>query len=171
MYCMLSTSNLFMLRLLTIDVCLSLAVFPGFLYTSHSGSIECTNFSLQYLQTLFLLLQMNIHVLFKFSFCVLFVSTGCAGPYFPIMFSHVPFQLALMFEMFFAIDYRPGTVNSKSFVGQVLLRIKWKFKLTVHFKHEMIRKLFIKTSQKLWIKWNFELTVFELTVPNLYVHV
>ena len=67
--------------------------------------------------------------------------------------------------------YRPGTVNSKSFVGQVLLRIKWKFELTVHFKHEMIRKLFIKTSQKLWIKWNFELTVFELTVPDLYLSI
>ena len=26
-----------------------------------------------------------------------------------------------------AIDYRTGTVNSKSFVGKVLLRIKWKF--------------------------------------------
>ena len=26
--------------------------------------------------------------------------------------------------------YRSGTVNSKSFVGKVLLRIKWKFKLT-----------------------------------------
>ena len=27
-------------------------------------------------------------------------------------------------------DYRSGTVNSKSFVGKVLLRIKWKFELT-----------------------------------------
>ena len=35
------------------------------------------------------------------------------------------------------------------------------FELTVHFKHEMIGK-------KLWIKWNFELTVFELSVPDLY---
>ena len=26
-------------------------------------------------------------------------------------------------------DYRSGTVNSKSFVGKVLLRIKWKFEL------------------------------------------
>ena len=26
-------------------------------------------------------------------------------------------------------------VNSKSFIGKVLLRIKWKFELTVHFKH------------------------------------
>ena len=30
-----------------------------------------------------------------------------------------------------------GNVNSKSFVSKVLLRIKWKFELTVHFKHEM----------------------------------
>ena len=37
------------------------------------------------------------------------------------------------------LKYRSGTVNSKSFVGKVLLRIKW----------------------------NFELTVFELTVPDL----
>ena len=36
--------------------------------------------------------------------------------------------------------YRSGTVNSKSFVGEVLLQIKW----------------------------NFELTVFELTIPDLY---
>ena len=27
------------------------------------------------------------------------------------------------------VMYRSGTVNSKSFVGKVLLRIKWKFKL------------------------------------------
>ena len=26
-------------------------------------------------------------------------------------------------------EYRLGTVNSKSFVGKVLLRIKWKFEL------------------------------------------
>ena len=37
--------------------------------------------------------------------------------------------------------YRSGTVNSKSFVGKVLLQIKWKFELTVHFKHEILRKL------------------------------
>ena len=37
-------------------------------------------------------------------------------------------------------------VNSKSFVGKVLLRIKWKFELTVHFKHEMIEKYFTVTS-------------------------
>ena len=41
--------------------------------------------------------------------------------------------------------YRSGTVNSKSFVGKVLLRIKWKFKLTVYFKHGILgnnRKIF-----------------------------
>ena len=37
--------------------------------------------------------------------------------------------------------YRSGTVNSKSFVGKVLLRIKWKFKLTVYFKHEILGQL------------------------------
>ena len=30
----------------------------------------------------------------------------------------------------FIFDYRSGTVNSKSFVGKVFLRIKWKFELT-----------------------------------------
>ena len=37
--------------------------------------------------------------------------------------------------------YRSGTVNSKSFVGKVLLRIKWKFELTVYFKHEILGQL------------------------------
>ena len=34
------------------------------------------------------------------------------------------------FSVSFAKIYRSGTVNSKSFVGKVLLRIKWKFELT-----------------------------------------
>ena len=38
------------------------------------------------------------------------------------------------------VGYRLGTVNSKSFVSKVLLRIKWKFELTVHFKQEMLGK-------------------------------
>ena len=38
------------------------------------------------------------------------------------------------------LKYKLKTVNSKSFVGKVLLRIKWKFELTVHFKHEMLGK-------------------------------
>ena len=37
--------------------------------------------------------------------------------------------------------YRSRTVNSKSFVGKVLLRIKWKFELTVYFKHEILGQL------------------------------
>ena len=37
-------------------------------------------------------------------------------------------------------QYRSGTFTSKSFVTKVLLRIKWKFELTVHFKHEMLGK-------------------------------
>ena len=36
--------------------------------------------------------------------------------------------------------YRLGTINSKSFVSKVLLRIKWKFKLAVHYKHELLGK-------------------------------
>ena len=63
--------------------------------------------------------------------------------------------------------YRSDTVNSKSFVDKVLLRIKWKFELTVHFKHQIIGKHFTETSQKIWIKWNFELIKFELTVSDL----
>ena len=39
----------------------------------------------------------------------------------------------------------------------------------MHFKHEMIGNL-AKISKKLQIKWNFELTVFELSVPDLYWH-
>ena len=30
--------------------------------------------------------------------------------------------------------HRSGTDNSKSFISKLLLRIKWKFELTVHFK-------------------------------------
>ena len=36
--------------------------------------------------------------------------------------------------------YRSDTVNSKSFVGKDFLQNKWKYELTVHFKHEMIGK-------------------------------
>ena len=38
----------------------------------------------------------------------------------------------------------------------------------MHFKHEIDRNL-AKNWKKLRIKWNFELTVFELTVPDLYI--
>ena len=43
------------------------------------------------------------------------------------------------------------------------------FELTVHYKHEMIgiRQRFHRNFE-LSEKWNFELTVFELTVPDLY---
>ena len=43
-------------------------------------------------------------------------------------------------------EYRLGTVNSKSFVDEILLRIMWKFELKVYFKHEMLGKLFTVTS-------------------------
>ena len=52
-----------------------------------------------------------------------------------------------------------GTVNLQSFVVKDFLRNKWKYELTVHFKYEMIVKHFHR---------NFELTVFELTMPDLY---
>ena len=41
------------------------------------------------------------------------------------------------------------------------------FELTVFFNIEKIGVVF-KTWSKLRIKWNFELTVFELAVPDLY---
>ena len=44
--------------------------------------------------------------------------------------------------------YRSDTVNSKSFVSKVLLQIKWKFEITVYFKHEMIEKIFTESSEK-----------------------
>ena len=34
------------------------------------------------------------------------------------------------FQVSMKTEYRSGMVNSKSFVGKVLLRIKWKFQLT-----------------------------------------
>ena len=37
--------------------------------------------------------------------------------------------------------YRSGMINSKSLVGSVLFRIKWKFELTVYFKHEILGQL------------------------------
>ena len=49
---------------------------------------------------------------------------------------------------------RSGTVNSKSFIGKVLLRIKWKFELTVHFKQEMIGKHFTETLNKVQLRIN-----------------
>ena len=54
----------------------------------------------------------------------------------------VHMQSAVLFPLILYSDlrYRLGMVNSKSFVGKILLRIKWKFELTVHFKHEMLGK-------------------------------
>ena len=45
-------------------------------------------------------------------------------------------------------------VNSNSFVGKDFLRIKWSFELTVHFEHEMIRKHFTETSNKVELRIN-----------------
>ena len=42
------------------------------------------------------------------------------------------------------------------------------FELTIQFNIEKIGK-WAEIWTKLWIKWNFELTVFELTGPNLYL--
>ena len=53
------------------------------------------------------------------------------------------------------IQYSLGTVNSKFFVSKDLLRNKWKYELTVHFKHEMIGNI----SQKLRIIINLARSV------------
>ena len=64
---------------------------------------------------------------------------------------------------------RPTSGRYASYWNAILLEnIFRKCELTMHFKHEMIGKWKEKISQKLRIKWNFELTVFELTVPDLY---
>ena len=48
--------------------------------------------------------------------------------------------------------YRSGTVNLESFVGKDFLQNKWKYELTTHFKHEMIRKHFKETSNKVELR-------------------
>ena len=52
------------------------------------------------------------------------------------MFIGNPGKIFLLYKLiqnfnYFSVNfkYRSGTVNSKSFVGKVLLRIKWKFEL------------------------------------------
>ena len=50
--------------------------------------------------------------------------------------------------------YRSDTVNSKSFIGKVSLRNKWKYELNMHFKHEMIGKYFTETSNKVELRIN-----------------
>ena len=50
----------------------------------------------------------------------------------------------LGFKALFALGggiYRSGSVNSKSFIGKVLLQSKWKFELTVYFKHKILGQL------------------------------
>ena len=45
-------------------------------------------------------------------------------------------------------------VNSKSFIGEDFLRIKWKFEQTVHFRHEMIGKHFTEILNKVELRIN-----------------
>ena len=50
----------------------------------------------------------------------------------PYRYTDIVKEKTNCFEVTFASynsSYRSGTVNSKSFVGKVLLRIKWKFEL------------------------------------------
>ena len=63
-----------------------------------------------------------------------------------VLFKVMVSTATYLFVSFSGMEYRSGTVNSKSFVGKVMLRIKWKFELTLHIKHEMIEKLFKETS-------------------------
>ena len=72
-------------------------------------------------------------------------------------------ELHFIICSFLVVWDRLGTINSKSFDGTD----KWKFELTVHFKHEIMGKHFTENLQTLWIKWNFKLNVFELTVINV----
>ena len=46
------------------------------------------------------------------------------------------------------MSYRSGMVNLKSFVVKDFLQNKWKYKLTMHFKHEMIGKRVTETLNK-----------------------
>ena len=62
--------------------------------------------------------------------------------------------------------YKSGMVNLKSFVSKDFLRNKWKYELTMYFKHEMIRKHFTETSNKVELRIK---GVFQLTVPDLYL--
>ena len=39
-------------------------------------------------------------------------------------------RVLIQWVTLFNLLYRSGTVNSKSFIGKVLLKIKWKFELT-----------------------------------------
>ena len=57
------------------------------------------------------------------------------------------------------IQYSLGTVNSKSFVSKDLLRSKWKYELTVHFKHEVIGKHLTETSNKVELRINLARSV------------
>ena len=60
--------------------------------------------------------------------------------------------------------YRSGTVNSKSFVSKDFLQNKWKYELTVHFKHEMMGKHFTETSNKVELRINHVLITRALPV-------
>ena len=50
------------------------------------------------------------------------------------------------------VHYRSGTVNSKSFVGKVLLQIKWKFELTYALQFEFWPKLRIRNKFELKLR-------------------
>ena len=62
--------------------------------------------------------------------------------------------------------YRSGTVNSKSFIGKVLLRIKWKFKLNNTFLYcgELVKNLLRKLSAKK--KYKLTITMYFTTMAS-----
>ena len=45
-------------------------------------------------------------------------------------------------------------INSNSFVGKDFLRNRWKYELTMYFKHETIEKHFTETSNKVELRIN-----------------
>ena len=74
------------------------------------------------------------------------ILVGCVQPTcLPYLFWWLPLGVS---------QYRSGAVNSKSFVSNDFLRNKSKYELTINFKHEMIRKHFTETSNKMELRIN-----------------
>ena len=57
------------------------------------------------------------------------VVSNCSVVFIVVGLSERAFEIVNFVQLGLQINYRSGTVNSKSFVGKVLLRIKWKFEL------------------------------------------
>ena len=66
-----------------------------------------------------------MHFLYGFFCCVYLSEEAAFQVIVPVLLMNQDFKTT-----HFTLYYRSGTVNSKSFVGKVLLRTKWKFELT-----------------------------------------